>query len=125
MEGAAPTDSAYLQGFIFEISQQDISNPDEPVLSVSYATCVARGGVVIWLTPPRKAQVAIKKVQHIPWRMTAPRLAFENTVIAACDVYRCAALGCRDFHDNCSDNLHAALGKINLLAPDCPALTCH
>ncbi len=44
-----------------------------------------------------------------------------DTIIAACDVYRYAALGCRDYHDNCTDNLHAALGQVNLRAPDCPA----
>ena len=44
-----------------------------------------------------------------------------DTIIAACDVHRYAALGCRDYHDNCTDNLHAALGQMNLRAPDCPA----
>ena len=44
-----------------------------------------------------------------------------DTIIAACDVHRYAALGCRDYHDNCTDNLHAALGQVNLRAPDCPA----
>ena len=44
-----------------------------------------------------------------------------DTIIAACDVHRYAALGCRDYHDNCTDNLRAALGQMNLRAPDCPA----
>ena len=44
-----------------------------------------------------------------------------DSVIAACDVHRYAALGCREYHDNCTDNLYAALGQINLRAADCPA----
>ena len=31
-----------------------------------------------------------------------------DTVIAACDVHRYASLGCTEYHDNCTDNLHAA-----------------
>ena len=32
-----------------------------------------------------------------------------DTVIAACDVHRYRSLGCTEYHDNCTDNLHAAL----------------
>lgn len=42
-----------------------------------------------------------------------------DTIIAACDVHRYAELGCRDYHDNCTDNLHAALGQLGRLP--CPA----
>ena len=44
-----------------------------------------------------------------------------DTVIAACDVHRYAALGCREYHDNCTDNLHAALGTLGLSVEGCPA----
>ncbi len=44
-----------------------------------------------------------------------------DTVIAACDVHRYAMLGCREYHDNCTDNLHAALAELKLSAPDCPS----
>ncbi|HVG46724.1 MAG TPA: urea carboxylase-associated family protein [Rubellimicrobium sp.] len=44
-----------------------------------------------------------------------------DTVIAACDVHRYAALGCREYHDNCTDNLHAALGLIGLRSEETPA----
>jgi len=44
-----------------------------------------------------------------------------DTVIAACDVHRYASLGCRDYHDNCTDNLHAALGMIGLRSAETPA----
>lgn len=44
-----------------------------------------------------------------------------DTLIAACDVYRYGLLGCTDYHDNCTDNLHAAMMRIGLEAPECPS----
>ena len=44
-----------------------------------------------------------------------------DTVIAACDVHRYALLGCREYHDNCTDNLRAALGALGLRPPEVPA----
>jgi uncharacterized protein YcgI (DUF1989 family) len=44
-----------------------------------------------------------------------------DTVIAACDVHRYAQLGCRDYHDNCTDNLHAALAALDLRTARVPA----
>ena len=44
-----------------------------------------------------------------------------DTVIAACDVHRYAMLGCREYHDNCTDNLHAALGMLGLRSDETPA----
>lgn len=44
-----------------------------------------------------------------------------DTVIAACDVHRYAMLGCREYQDNCTDNLHAALAQLDLRALNCPA----
>ena len=44
-----------------------------------------------------------------------------DTVIAACDVHRYALLGCREYHDNCTDNLRAALAALDLRAPEVPA----
>jgi uncharacterized protein YcgI (DUF1989 family) len=44
-----------------------------------------------------------------------------DTVIAACDVHRYAQLGCRDYHDNCTDNLHAALAQLDLRTARVPA----
>ena len=48
-------------------------------------------------------------------------LGRHDTVIAACDVHRYAMPGCQEYHDNCTDNLHAALAQLDLRAPDCPA----
>ncbi|MGE0873145.1 MAG: DUF1989 domain-containing protein [Burkholderiales bacterium] len=37
-----------------------------------------------------------------------------DTLIAACDVYRYQLLGCKEYHDNCTDNLGRALDAIGL-----------
>ena len=44
-----------------------------------------------------------------------------DTVIAACDRYRYELLGCTGYHDNCTDNLHAAMREIGLEAPETPS----
>jgi uncharacterized protein YcgI (DUF1989 family) len=44
-----------------------------------------------------------------------------DTLIAACDRYRYELLGCADYHDNCTDNLAAALGALGLTPPETPS----
>jgi hypothetical protein len=44
-----------------------------------------------------------------------------DTLIAACDRYRYALLGCTTYHDNCTDNLAAALAELGLTAPETPS----
>jgi uncharacterized protein YcgI (DUF1989 family) len=44
-----------------------------------------------------------------------------DTLIAACDDYRYGLLGCTQYHDNCTDNLRAALRQIGLEAPEVPS----
>ncbi|GAA0305750.1 DUF1989 domain-containing protein [Rhodovulum strictum] len=44
-----------------------------------------------------------------------------DTLIAACDDYRYGLLGCADYHDNCTDNLHAALRRIGINLSACPS----
>jgi uncharacterized protein len=44
-----------------------------------------------------------------------------DTLIAACDDYRYGLLGCTDYHDNCTDNLGAALRQIGLAPPEVPS----
>jgi len=44
-----------------------------------------------------------------------------DTLIAACDDYRYGLLGCTDYHDNCTDNLHAAMRRIGIVTQDCPS----
>jgi uncharacterized protein YcgI (DUF1989 family) len=44
-----------------------------------------------------------------------------DTLLAACDRYRYALLGCTTYHDNCTDNLAAALAELGLRAPETPS----
>jgi hypothetical protein len=44
-----------------------------------------------------------------------------DTLFAACDRWRYETLGCREHHDNCTDNLAAALAEIGLEPPETPA----
>jgi uncharacterized protein YcgI (DUF1989 family) len=44
-----------------------------------------------------------------------------DTLIAACDSHRYALLGCTSYHDNCTDNFHAALRLIGVRVPVCPS----
>ena len=43
-----------------------------------------------------------------------------DTLLAACDRYRYEQLGCESYHDNCTDNLAAALAELGLTAPETP-----
>lgn len=43
-----------------------------------------------------------------------------DTLIAACDLFRYAGLGCTTYHDNCSDNLRMAMAAIGARAPEVP-----
>jgi uncharacterized protein YcgI (DUF1989 family) len=44
-----------------------------------------------------------------------------DTIIAACDDYRYGLLGCKEYHDNCTDNLLAAMRSIGLTPPGVPS----
>lgn len=44
-----------------------------------------------------------------------------DTLIAACDRYRYEQLGHVGHHDNCTDNLHAALAALGLAPPETPS----
>lgn len=44
-----------------------------------------------------------------------------DTLMAACDDYRYRLLGCTGYHDNCTDNLAAAMGALGLEAPETPS----
>jgi uncharacterized protein YcgI (DUF1989 family) len=44
-----------------------------------------------------------------------------DTLFAACDRWRYELLGCPGYHDNCTDNLAAALTELGLAAPEVPA----
>ena len=44
-----------------------------------------------------------------------------DTLFAACDRWRYELLGCEGYHDNCTDNLAAALAELGLKPPETPA----
>ncbi len=44
-----------------------------------------------------------------------------DTLLAACDDYRYGLLGCKEYHDNCTDNLVAAMRQIGLMPPEVPS----
>src|SRR5437879_2077762 len=44
-----------------------------------------------------------------------------DTLIAACDRWRYELLGHQGYHDNCTDNLAAAMKALGLAAPEPPA----
>jgi uncharacterized protein len=44
-----------------------------------------------------------------------------DTLFAACDRWRYELLGHRGYHDNCTDNLAAAMQELGLAAPETPA----
>src|SRR4051812_48942435 len=50
-----------------------------------------------------------------------PSGGIHDTLIAACDRYRYEGLGCLAYHDNCTDNLAAALVELGLAPPEVPA----
>ena len=44
-----------------------------------------------------------------------------DTLMAACDSERYILLGVKEYHDNCTDNLYAAMQSLGLTPPECPS----
>jgi len=44
-----------------------------------------------------------------------------DTLFAACDNERFGLLGCTEYHDNCTDNLSAAMSELGLTEPETPS----
>ena len=44
-----------------------------------------------------------------------------DLLMAACDNYRYQLLGCTEYHDNCQDNLVAAMKEVGLATPEIPS----
>ena len=44
-----------------------------------------------------------------------------DTLMSACDRYRYELLGCEGYHDNCTDNLAAAMAELGLTLPETPS----
>lgn len=43
-----------------------------------------------------------------------------DMLFAACDCYRYESLGCKEYHDNCADNLGSVFKELNLDLPELP-----
>ena len=44
-----------------------------------------------------------------------------DTIIAACDAHRYTLLGCAEYHENCTDNLRAAMRAIGIVDHETPS----
>ena len=44
-----------------------------------------------------------------------------DTMLAACDIYRYRMLGCKDYYENCTDNLAVAMTETGLIVPETPS----
>jgi uncharacterized protein YcgI (DUF1989 family) len=70
-----------------------------------------------------------RKGHHLHTNRRRPILYFvedtspgiHDTLLAACDDYRYGLLGCKEYHDNCTDNLMAAMRQIGLTPPEVPS----
>ena len=78
---------------------------------------------------PTLGSIFPKKGQPLHTNRRRPILILEedtspgihDTLIAACDDYRYGLLGCKEYHDNCTDNLFAAMQSLGLTPPECPS----
>jgi len=69
------------------------------------------------------------KGHHLYTNRRRPILFFEedtspgihDTLIAACDDYRYGLLGCKEYHDNCTDNLLAGMRQLGVQPPEVPS----
>ena len=48
-------------------------------------------------------------------------LGAHDTLMAACDSERYILLGVTEYHDNCTDNLFAAMQSLGMTPPECPS----
>ena len=78
---------------------------------------------------PTLGTIFPRKGHYLTSNRRRPILFFEedtspgvhDTLLAACDDYRYGLLGCKEYHDNCTDNLHAAMRAIGMRAPETPS----
>ena len=78
---------------------------------------------------PTLGSIFPKKGQPLHTNRRRPILILEedtspgihDTLIAACDDYRYGLLGCKEYHDNCTDNLRAGMRQLGLEVPEVPS----
>lgn len=80
-------------------------------------------------TRPMIGKIYVEKGDSLYTNKRRPILVVEedssavqhDTLIAACDIYRYNLLGCKDYHDNCTDNLRAAMRMLGYDKVECPS----
>lgn len=80
-------------------------------------------------TRPTIGRLIPKVGDHLYTNKRRPILTLEedttpgnhDTLFAACDNERYGLLGCTDYHDNCTDNLSAAMSELGLTEPETPS----
>ena len=93
-------------------------NADDPGEFLSMEHLHANLGSVF---PGKGDPLVTNRRRPILWMEEDTSPGRHDTVIAACDVHRYQSLGCQTYHDNCTDNLRAALAMIGFPATECPA----
>ncbi len=73
------------------------------------------------LMPKAGHQLVTNKRRPILTLVEDTSPGIHDTLIAACDDYRYGLLGCAEYHDNCTDNLFAAMRRLGLTPPECPS----
>lgn len=72
------------------------------------------------LTPVAGDSMVTNKRRPIITLLEDSSPGVHDTLVAACDIYRYQLLGAKGYHDNCTDNLAAALKAIGFTQPETP-----
>ncbi len=73
------------------------------------------------LTPTVKDHFYTNRRRPILTLVNDTSPGIHDTLLAACDSYRYGLLGCTEYHDNCTDNLAAAMRALDMRAPETPS----
>lgn len=73
------------------------------------------------LLPPLGAPFVTNRRRAILTRVADTSPGVHDTLMAACDRQRYARLGCEGHHDNCADNMVAALAALGIAAAHVPS----
>src|SRR5262249_21767095 len=72
-------------------------------------------------TPGNGDPVVTKRRRGILTLVEVPSGGMHGSLLAACDRWRYELLGCKEYHDNCTDNLATGLRALGLVPPETPA----
>ncbi|HXQ66275.1 MAG TPA: urea carboxylase-associated family protein [Alphaproteobacteria bacterium] len=77
-------------------------------------------GALMSLRPKAGQSLVTNKRRPILTLMEDTTAGVHDMLFAACDRYRYEELGCKEPHDNCTDNLAAGLKELGLAPPETP-----